>query len=75
MPVQVDASYYGSDLIVRILPTRAAGVDRDIAAADCDIADRNQRSTAQDRCRDRTRRGERKRARRTGRPDRERSRR
>ena len=29
MPVQVDASYYGSDLIVRILPTRAAGVDRE----------------------------------------------
>ena len=28
MPVQVDASYYAGDLIVRILPTRAAGVDR-----------------------------------------------
>jgi len=29
MPVQIDASYYGSDLVVRILPTRAAGVDRE----------------------------------------------
>jgi len=28
MPVQVNASYYAGDLVVRILPTRTAGVDR-----------------------------------------------
>jgi len=28
MPVQVDASYYGSDLVVRILPTRRVGAER-----------------------------------------------